>query len=343
LIYFLALYTVNTKEKFKNFIKIILLFAIGLIGFIAYGIITGQGLWTEFTPLSTEGARILAFTHAFYLSIAFVIAFSLLIAKRFNNSLFAIFIMWLWLAGIVGSMMRHLWLGLIIGLGALFLLSPRKEKISLSKIFFKNAIIIVIILLTGLLMINLLPGTDSSGSISGVLDSTRNRAVSLLYTNDDTSASWRMGLWRDAKNQWKTDPIFGIGFGKQLSFESSDWQSLEDVKNIHNSPLAILVQTGAIGFSVFALFILAVIISSYKYLKKNEELRPYYIGILCAIVLFLFSSLFQPYLETNVTSIFLWMLLGLLSTARFLCFSPSQGEIKRGLPTLTATSPSPSL
>ena len=127
-----------------------------------------------------------------------------------------------------------------------------------------------------------------------------------------------MGLWSDAIKKWQLSPVFGIGFGKQLSIETYDWQANEDVKNIHNSPLAILAQMGIAGFTLFAIFIFSVLGSSFKYIFEDEELKPYYIGIVASIALCLFASLFQPYLETNMTSIFFWMLLGLLSTSRFL-------------------------
>ncbi|MFA6422171.1 MAG: O-antigen ligase family protein [Candidatus Buchananbacteria bacterium] len=318
LIYFVVIYAVDSREKFKNFIKIFLLFSIGLIGFIVYGIATGQGLWTEFTPLSTEGTRILAFTHAFYLSVAILIALGLLIAKKLNNILFSLALMWIWLIGIVGSMMRHLWVALIIAVGALFIISPKQEKGYFSKIFAKNIVIIITLILLALLLANLMPASESSGSFVNIVDSTKNRVVSFLTASDDTSVSWRMDLWRDALHKWETNPFFGIGFGKQLSLETFDWQTFEDVKNIHNSPLAILVQTGIVGFVSLGLFILAVLFASYKHIVKDKDLRPYYAGIFAAIILFLLSSFFQPYLEANFTSIFLWMLLGLLGTSKFI-------------------------
>lgn len=318
LAYFLTLYVVNTRQRLKGFVKLFMLFAVLLIGFIAYGIKSGNGLWTEYTPLSTEGFRILASTHAFYISIALVFAVSLLASQRLRNVLFSLMIMLIWLVGIIGSMMRHLWLGLAVAVAGLFILAPRQDKKILGSIISKNVILLVTIALFAVLALNLFPSDGKMGSLSGITESAVNRVASFASTEDDTSAVWRMGLWRDAVRQWSASPLVGIGFGKQLSLETYDWRALEDVKNIHNSPLAILVQTGIIGFGLFAGFIVAVIIAAYRRLRHDEELRPYYAGILGATVLFLFCSLFQPYLEANFTGIFLWILLGLLSTSRFL-------------------------
>lgn len=318
LIYFFTIYAIDSREKLEEFIKIFLIFSIGLIGFIAFGLITGQGLWTEYTPLSTEGIRILGFSHAFYLTIALIISLSLLASKKFNNFLLTFALIIIWFIGIIGSLMRHLWLGLILAIALLFIVSSLKEKKFLSGLFSKISIIIVCILLAIILLFNILPNFSNQASFNNLWETASSRAVSIFKTEDDTSINWRMGLWSDAIYRWKTSPIWGIGFGKTLSLETANWHAFEDVKNIHNSPLAIIVQMGIIGIAALTIFILSVIWSGMKLIKKDNELKAYYAGILCSIALFIFASFFQPYLETNMMSIFFWILLGLFSTSRFI-------------------------
>jgi O-antigen ligase len=318
LIYFMVIYAIQTPQRLKNFVHIMLLCGIGIIGFLAYGIINGQGLWTEFTPLSTSGIRILAGTHAFYLCITFVIALSLLTFERFQNKNFTQAILWIWAIGIIGSMMRHLWLGFGVGLIILFAFLPKKNKKNLISYGAKNILIaLTVILLIILLSSVIVTGGSTSGN-DQFFTSLQNRAVSFLNTSDDTSATWRLDLWRDAKNKWLDNPLWGVGYGKTLSLETFDWHTYEEIRNLHNSPLAIAVQMGALGLVAFLIFCVGVLVSSFKYIYKDPELTPYYIGIIAAIAIMGFASLFQPYLEANFTGIFLWLMLGLLGTSRII-------------------------
>lgn len=318
LIYFIVIYSIQTPQKLKSFVHIILLCGVGLMGFLAYGIINGQGLWTEFTPLSTSGIRLLAGTHAFYLCIVFVITLSLLIFEKFKNKNFTQAILWIWAIGIIGSMMRHLWLGLGIGLVTIFIFLPKKSKKIFVSYGLKNIVVISTIIISVILISSIMIGGGSNSGNDQIFTSLQNRAVSFLNTSDDTSATWRLDLWRDAKNKWLANPFWGVGYGKTLSLETFDWHTYEEIRNLHNSPLAIAVQMGALGLITFFLFCISVLIFSFKYIYKNSELTPYYIGIIAAIAIMGFASLFQPYLEANFTGIFLWLMLGLLGTSRII-------------------------
>jgi len=72
---------------------------------------------------------------------------------------------------------------------------------------------------------------------------------------------------------------------------------------------------GLIGIGLFGLFVVTNVLGNLKYIFKNDDLKPYYFGLLSATVAVIFASLFQPYLETNLTGIFFWILLGLLRTS----------------------------
>ena len=304
-----------------------LLCGVLIIGFFAYGIINGQGLWTEFTPLSTNGIRLLAGTHAFYLCITFIIAICLLAFKRFQNKNFVQAILWIWALGIAGSMMRHLWLGLIIGVITAIILLPKENKKVLVKSGIKNFAIAITIISIIILFSSLTIGGGSMTNGDQAFTSIKNRVASFMNTGDDTSAVWRLDLWRDAKDKWLANPVWGVGFGKTLSLETVDWHTFEEVRNIHNSPLAIAVQMGAVGFIVFFLFCLFVIASSLKHIYRDPEFTPYYIGLIAAIAIMGFASLFQPYLEANFTGIFLWLMLGLLRTSKIIN-SPENNTIE---------------
>ncbi len=318
LLYFLTIFTIQDAKKFKNFLHLLLITGIMLVGYIIIGISSGQGLWTEFTPLSTAGVRLLAGTHAFYLLLLSLIAFSLYAFDRFKNNAIAALLIWIWILGIVISLMRHLWLGLALGVLILLAIIPLKNK----KIFLRQGaknilialtVIVIIILIASLTMIQ-----NTGLNFYGVLNTFSQRLVSIYQNSADTSASWRLDLWYSAKQLWLTNPIFGLGFGKSILLNWQNWHSFEEIRNLHNSPLAILVQMGVIGLGLFLAAVAGVLIAGLKSITAANELRPYYLGIFIGIIVYLFCSLFQPYLETNLMGIFFWIWLGLLRTSKLL-------------------------
>lgn len=316
LLYFITIYSVQNSRKLKNMINFILFTGLILIAFMAIGFIRGEGLWTEFTPLSTGGVRFLAGTHAFYLVLAIIIALSLLVKDRFYNKGLANLVLWIWLVGILASLMRHLWLALAFGAFVLFLLINKKDKIKFISYGAKNLIVAISIIAIILLTTSLSPNINSLDNFTKPIENFTNRIVSVSDISQDSSAAWRVNLWQSANKAWMSNPILGIGFGKKIPLEVDKWKTFEEVRNLHNSLIAITVQMGIVGIVVFLAFIFMVIKKSWKNIFTNYDLSPYYIGITACILVILFCSLFQPYLETNLTGIFLWIMLGLLRTSK---------------------------
>jgi len=316
LLYFLVIFNVSTKKQLKDLIHLMLVGGVGIIVFIIIGVLSGQGLWTEFTPLSTGGTRLLAGTHAFYLALMSIIGLALLSFKRFWSEGFATVILWIWLFGILGSLMRRLWLALIVGMGIMFFLLPRENKKNNRSYVVKNGLAVISVSCLLLLFINIFPSFNTTGSFYAPLSTLEERLTSITQTQDDTSASWRINLWQSAGKAFAQSPVLGIGTGKTIALNLEDWEAFEEIRNIHNSLLAILVQLGILGFLIFAIFVVSVVATSWKNIFKDRDLAPYYIGIVACLGMFIFVSLFQPYLETNLFGIFFWIFLGLLSTSR---------------------------
>lgn len=315
LLYFLIIYSVQTKKQLKNVVHLILLAGVAIISFIIIGLMRGEGLWTEYTPLSTAGVRFLAGTHAFYLMIAVLISLSLLAFDRFKNKGFVSMIIIIWLAGITMSLMRHLWLSFFAGLLILLALIPITNRKNLIRSSFKSGAIIITVTTIVLLIVNLFPLYNFSQTVNDSYQVINQRIISIASGSQDTSINWRINFWNAAKKSWLESPVTGLGFGKKLPLDLGEWQTFEEIRNIHNSPLAITIQMGLIGISLFGLFVLTSTLGNLKYILKSEELKPYYFGLLAATIAVLFASLFQPYLETNLTGIFLWILLGLLRSS----------------------------
>ena len=311
LLYFLTIYSVQTKEQFKNILHLILFTGVLIIGFLVIGLFRGEGLWTEFTPLSTLGIRFLAGTHAFYLMIAALIALSLLAFDRFRYKGLTTLIIIVWLSGIALSLMRHLWLALLVGLIFILVLVPITNRKNLIKLSIRSGSLIITLIVVAVLLVNLFSLDNFSEVLNSSYKVISERIASVFTSANDTSINWRLNFWQAAKNSWLENPILGLGFGQKLPLELGDWQTFEEIRNIHNSPLAIAIQMGLIGITLFGLFLLAEISAGFKYIFKNEELKPYYLGLLAALTAIFSASLFQPYLETNLTGIFFWILLGL--------------------------------
>lgn len=316
-LYFLTLYSIQNQNRLKTTVHTILYTGIIIIGFIIFGFINGQGLWTEFTPLSTEGTRYLAGTHAFYLLLASLIALSLFAYDKFSNKLLIGLIIWLWILGIIVSLMRHLWLGLAFGCLTIILLLPVAKRKKMIDFTVKNILIIICLIIATVLITQLWQKPVSQLPLYEQASNLKYRATSILSAENDSSANWRLSLWQTAQKEWLNNPIFGIGFGKKINLKLNNWQTFEEVRNMHNSPLAILVQTGFIGILLFGSFIFSVFATSWQYIKTNQ-LFPYYAGLIAGVAVFLLLSFFQPYLEANLVSIFFWIFLGLISTSRII-------------------------
>jgi len=72
---------------------------------------------------------------------------------------------------------------------------------------------------------------------------------------------------------------------------------------------------GLLGITIFGILILSIIFASAKNIFKDEDLRPYYIGLIASLIAFIASSLWQPYLETNLMGLWFWLILGLMRSA----------------------------
>jgi O-antigen ligase len=279
--------------------------AIGILFFIFYGILNGQGLWVEYTPLSTEGVRLLAFTHGFYLSLA-VIGMVLFLADRGKAQKWQTFILAIWIFGIVGSMMRHLWLGIFMAAIFAFIYATREKRPLILKIMTKMFSIVFVMFVLVAFIATIAPTSSLHRTFERSWEVVTARVVSLLDSSGDDSFSWREDTWQGALDVYVEHPFLGVGLGKKLAIDEGYSRGFVEVRNIHNSLLVLLTQTGLVVFAIF----FSIVISVFKKLfhtrgnRKSDSLAV-------LIFFFLFVSLFQPYLETNLLAIFFWMMLGL--------------------------------
>jgi O-antigen ligase len=219
------------------------------------------------------------------------------------------FLLAIWAIGIVGTMMRHIWIALLITFVLLYFFISSAQKIELRKIIAGFAVVSICVSAIIFHMVILSPQSPLSGFTSHVFEAVLERTQSLENVESDESFSWRNLVWNSAYQDYQKNPLLGIGTGKSIYVESENYQDFIEVRNIHNSYLAILIQLGLLGILLFLLFIYRVVKNLIKF--KDANLSAYKFSFLCIISLYLIASFFQPYLETNLLAIFFWMTLGL--------------------------------
>lgn len=309
LIFFVVWYYFRDRQIFKTWLNFFVAGVITSLGFFAYGLINGHGLWTEITPLSTEGSRFLDFNHAFYLCLAFIIGLSYLIWRKDRLSKVFAWLLPLFFAGIIGSLMRHLWLALAAYLIWL-IVSLGSARASLKTLVAKYLAAALLVLSLGLFIINLLPQSHFSQSLSEQQGYLSTRVLS-LFDDGDTSIAWRGTLWQAVWSNFLDQPLLGQGLGQKVFIDMGDYKDYVELRNIHNSFLAILIQLGLVGFVLLIIFVLGQLIKIWRFPVTDSfsaMLRYAFGGI---IIFCLIAFLFQPYLEANFFSLWWWIFLGL--------------------------------
>ena len=175
--------------------------------------------------------------------------------------------------------------------------------LSQSRTFLLGAIIITIVLtfnnikksfyiiLISLLLVSLILFISSIdvGSLifSDFMYSLFERTERLQTHNVDAISSGRIGLWTSALENWRTNPLFGVGIGNALiNFPAYNGV----IPRPHNLFIQILAELGLIGFSLFII----IIIKGILYLKMMNKENSFSVNFLkWAFYLFLFSNIFK--------------------------------------------------
>ena len=312
LLYF-AIYALFTHREYWNrFFKFLMVGATGIIGFIVYGVINGKGLWTEITPLTTAGARILDFNHAFYLTAMCLVGLVYVLYKKDLLTKYFYFLLPVFAIGIIGSLMRHLWIALLLALLFLYLILYKQRKKIFRKVFAKYLAIGLMIFSIVFLLVNLLPFSKISHDYFSLQNDVAIRAISVV-NRQDTSIAWRNTVWQGVWKQYQQNLIFGLGFGRRIFINMGGYSDYIELRNIHNSWLAIFVQMGLLGIALLFSFIFLLMkkVLSKKQVILTKKLSIIKLSTMSILVLCLVAFLFQPYLEANFFSWLFWINLGL--------------------------------
>ncbi|EKE16352.1 MAG: hypothetical protein ACD_11C00020G0057 [uncultured bacterium] len=317
ILYFVTFLLIKTKKDFENFAKLAVFGGLCILGFLIYGISSGQGLWSEYTPLSTEGVRILAFTHSYYLSMLSVFAFVYILARKNDNeSKIFIALLCFWAVGIVGSMMRHLWIALGAAFLTVLILLANEFRKNIKNIIIPYVAILFIASIPILYFSFLFPNSDLNKRIQEVTGVVSHRVTSIA-DSDDESIFWRNVVWQEALKKYKDSLVFGTGLGKYLSVEIGTYRNFVEMRNVHNSFLVLLVQMGVLGVAFLFIPIGVLAKNIFRKIRDKDEFYVERITVLGILALQLVAFMFQPYLETNLLGIFFWINLGLMRSLSY--------------------------
>ncbi|MDD2766539.1 MAG: O-antigen ligase family protein [Candidatus Moranbacteria bacterium] len=314
-LFFVLPLILENESDIKQVVKYFLFAVVLGIIFIIIGVIRGEGLWTEFTPLSTEGVRLLSFPHAFYFSLAVL---GMIVTGTFWEQYRYRAVLWialaLWIFGIVGSLMRHMWIGMFVSLIFSYVfLFDRTLRIRTKRMFLVVFISSSVLLFSAFFLTLIVPTSTIGHRVQSIVETVSLRLTSIGSTAD-TSISWRGSTWSSAFSALSENPLFGTGFGVRIPVESGEYRDFVEIRNIHNSWLALLVQMGVLGYVVLSIFLFDLISRIWRISFLSPFLEALRMALLTLVCYQGVVFLAQPYLETNLTSIFFWLTLGLIQT-----------------------------
>ena len=314
LIFFVA-GAVRSKQDVLDLTKLLGYGLLAASSFFWIGVMRGGGLWTEYTPLSTAGTRFLAFPHAFYFSLGLLVLFLSLPLwyEKVKKEQRLLLMLWtlVLVAGIALSLMRHLWLGLTATLLVAIAFSPYIYGRALLGYVGRFIFPLVSILVTFFVFLTIVPMSSTSLKFSQGLSVIQERFISIGNQYDE-SLAWRGKVWQSTWTHFQDNPLIGIGFGVSVPVELGDYHEFVEVRNMHNSWLALLVQTGVIGTLLFLGYLVMLLASFWRLVLTDDTLRQARL-VLSGLVFFQALVFFsQPYLETNLLCLFFWLTIGII-------------------------------
>ncbi len=312
LLYFVVFILIDSRQRLVELGSAIFAGAIAIIWFVVYGIAVRHGLWSDFTPLSTDGIRTLAFTHGFYLSMTLILALIYLAHKKDTFSRWLLVLMPIWTIGIIGSMMRHLWISLLVSVIGVIVLFGSTQKEKLKRYAYSYGVILIILAIIVTYVVLLFPRSSFYENLSSGANMLSKRVTSITNTNGDESIFWRGAVWQSAIKKYAESPVLGIGFGQSVSVEIGSYRDFVEVRNIHNSFLVLLVQMGIFGLSMILTILVFLSWNVFKYSFKDETFQIAAYASLGILVFQFVAFMFQPYLEANLLGIFFWINLAVL-------------------------------
>lgn len=132
--------------------------------------------------------------------------------------------------------------------------------------------------------------------------------------HDIRNGSGRRLLLKQAAFIFSKHPLFGIGSTNIVDYGKIYFESGIAFSNFHNGYVSILVCNGIIGFALFMMFLLLILINVIKFFLENcSNLKDtVFVNLFISFLSYLIFALFEKTLlsEINFMGIFFWIILG---------------------------------
>ena len=314
IIYVFVTLILTTRDEWQQQMRWFSIGAVGLFFFLFYGMYAGVGIWSEYTPLSTAGSRLIAGTHIFYLVLFSFWALSMLLwrsDKRQNDDpkLIAT-ILALVSVAIIVSLVRHLWIALFAMTILWLIFLPKVERKIFSRLLIRGAMLagfIGLILLWGYVLI--VGETPREMAKAGYILKERI-SVSTVVSLTDTSFGWRYTSWLAGLNLWQEHPIIGAGMGPKIEGVFEIIPFSEPVRELHNNYIGVLIQLGLVGLAVVVYWFLGLIRKMLRMWKRerifNVFERRLFFTMSSWVVLFMIVFTISVYWDLNLFVIWWW-------------------------------------
>jgi O-antigen ligase len=163
--------------------------------------------------------------------------------------------------------------------------------------------VLVFVVLAGATLPETVPGAPELHNLSiGI--------TSAVGGSSDMDTQFRIGRWHDVVGTWLTNPMFGVGYGKEILnsiFVGPDVEGQFNQGMPHNTYLFLLARMGLIGFGliVFAMALgIGKLIASVRRYKQPDDLAA--LNVLVTLAVY---AAFVLFFERPMNNAGFWILL----------------------------------
>ncbi|OQY08841.1 MAG: hypothetical protein B6I28_04070, partial [Fusobacteriia bacterium 4572_132] len=178
-------------------------------------------------------------------------------------------------------------------------------------LFLKNKKYLVCFLLSGLLFLSFVFGTNIFKN-----NQYYKRFKSIGNVETNSSNTTRLRLWKGSVDIIKDNIYFGIGFNnfsKEIKKEKYNYGKIVSRAHAHNNYLQVGLSTGLIGMIlliIIHIYVIYYFILNYRH-QEDENIKLMNIILLSFWTIYIFHGLTEVTIEDTYTSRFIWVLMGL--------------------------------
>lgn len=143
-----------------------------------------------------------------------------------------------------------------------------------------------------------------------------------IFNMNESSASYRLQIWKVAIRIIKDNFLLGLGLGYmpfKRTFER--YLSTLGIFHAHNTFIEIFAEMGVLGFFFFVLFVIAIFVALFRYPIKSEDryMRTMGAAMVASFSGMLFHGMFENiFYMTKITTTF-YLLLGIAFSLARMC------------------------